>query len=353
MNILKRKGELRKMILDRLKKLNIPPLKSKAEMLEILLREEYGYIPQKPDKISFDVQKFYIHNFCGGKAVASKITAKCEINGGEFAFPFYSAIPVGDKKYPFFVNINFSDSVPDKYMPSEEIIDNGFAVLSFCYEDVTKDNEDFTDGLAGVLYPDGRREKTDAGKIAMWAWAAQRVLDYAQTIDKLDMSRSIVSGHSRLGKSALLSGATDERFAFVYSNNSGCSGAAITREKQGERIEDIYKRFPFWFCENYGEYIDKEHLMPFDQHYLIASIAPRYVCVGSASEDEWADPESEFLSCVAASLQNKKGFVYENRFPNVGEYFFDGTIGYHLRKGLHYFSREDWHRIIQFVKLHT
>ena len=94
--------------------------------------------------------------------------------------------------------------------------------------------------------------------------------------------------------------------------------------------------------------------MPFDQHFLLASIAPRYVCVGSASEDKWADPVSEFLSCVAASsVYNNyriNGFVYEDRLPEVGDSFFDGAIGYHLRKGAHYFSRQDWLKLIEFIK---
>ncbi|MBQ2859273.1 MAG: hypothetical protein IJE82_02830, partial [Alphaproteobacteria bacterium] len=133
--------------------------------------------------------------------------------------------------HPFFVHVNFRDLNPDRYMPTEELIDNGFAVLSIYYNDVATDDGDFTKGLAGVLYPDGKRKTdTDCGKIAMWAWAAQRALDYAETIpQKLDMKRSVVCGHSRLGKTALLAGATDERFAFSYSNDSGCSGAAIAR----------------------------------------------------------------------------------------------------------------------------
>ena len=89
--------------------------------------------------------------------------------------------------------------------------------------------------LPFILYKDGKRKPNDAGKIAMWAWAAQRVMDYAQTlVDVLDLKNGVVCGHSRLGKTALLAAATDERFAFVYSNNSGCSGAAVTRKKQGE-----------------------------------------------------------------------------------------------------------------------
>lgn len=65
--------------------------------------------------------------------------------------------------------------------------------------------------------------------------------------------------------------------------------------------------------------------MPFDQHYLIASIAPRYVCVGSASEDAWADPKSELLGCLAASSAyekyDKKGFVCDKNLAEVGDCF--------------------------------
>ncbi len=344
------------MIKQELDSRHIPQLLEREKMLDILLQEEYGYIPNCPDELSFETEEI-LGNFCAGKAKLYKTVAKCKFEEKRFSFPFYASVPTKKGKYPFFIHINFRDDVPDRYMPSEEIIDNGFAVLSFGYKDVTSDDSDFTNGLAGILYPDGKRQQTDAGKIAMWAWAAQRVMDYATSRqDVFDISRSIVCGHSRLGKTALLTAATDERFAFAYSNNSGCSGAAITRNKQGESAADIYRVFPYWFCENYKKYSGNEDSMPFDQHYLIASIAPRKVCVGSATEDIWADPTSEFLSCVAASPAFEKhgmlGFVAKNGFAKPDECFFDGNIGYHLRTGTHYFGREDWKRIIAFVNSH-
>jgi hypothetical protein len=97
--------------------------------------------------------------------------------------------------------------------------------------------------------------------------------------------------------------------------------------------------------------------MPFDQHYLLASIAPRYVCVGSAVEDTWSDPTSEMLCCVAASpayeAHGVKGFISKDRFPEIGDKFFEGSIGYHMRSGAHYFSREDWLRLIEFIHTKT
>jgi hypothetical protein len=92
--------------------------------------------------------------------------------------------------------------------------------------------------------------------------------------------------------------------------------------------------------------------MPFDQHYLIAAIAPRPVLVGSATEDAWADPLSELLACLAASPAFSHGLVYEDRLPTEADAYLFGDVGYHLRAGRHYFSREDWARLIRFYKLH-
>lgn len=336
------------MIKELLSKRSIPKLQTKEEMLEILQREEYGYIPKRPENIRFELIRTEKSFFCAGKAKYYVMKIITQINGKEFSFPLHCVIPTKEGKHPFFVHINFRDNVPDMYQPTEEIVDNGFAILSFCYKDVTDDNGDFTNGLAGVLYENGKRTPTDAGKIAMWAWAAQRAVDYAQTLDCLDMNCCTVCGHSRLGKTALLAAATDPRFTFAHSNDSGCSGAAITRGKGGEQVKDICTKFPYWFCENYYKYAGDADKMPFDQHFLLACIAPRFVSVSSALEDEWADPVSEFLCCVA-----QDGFVCPDTLPSINDRFFEGRVGYHLRAGKHYFSREDWNALMTFVKEKT
>ena len=330
----------------------LPALLSRHEMLQILLENVYGFLPPAPEEVHFDVQEKFIPIFCAGNAICNKVVAVCTLNSSTFSFPFYTAIPTDNKKHPFFVHINFRDNISDWYQPAEELIDNGFAVLSFNYKDVTSDDTDFTNGLAGLLYPDGvRKEAHDCGKIAMWAWAAHRVMDYAETLtEQLDLTTAVVCGHSRLGKTALLTAATDERFTYAYSNGSGCAGAAITRMKLGERVKEICRDFPQWFCENYKNYIDHEENMPFDQHYLVASIAPRKVMVGSADGEH--DPLAEQLCCLAASPAFKTGFICPDREAEVGDEFLEGDVAFQMRKGLHYFSRQDWQKLIKFVNLH-
>jgi len=327
--------------------------KRRSEILTLLCREEYGFIPSTLTSLRFELVA-EDKQFCAGKVTLSKVLAAGQLGDRSFSFPFYTSIPNGKQKYPFFVFINFKDAIPDAYFPVEEICDNGFAVLSFCYQDVTSDDNDFTNGLAGVIFGGSERKADECGKIAMWSWAASRVMDYAETLSSLDLTKAVVVGHSRLGKAALLTGALDPRFACTISNESGCSGAAVSRGKTGEKIKDICNRFPHWFCANYSKYMDKEQDLPFDQHFLVAAAAPRLAYVASAKKDTWADPDSEYLSCVAASEVYGKlglaGFVHPDRLPEVGDVFHEGDIGYHLRDGLHYLSREDWLYFIRFLK---
>lgn len=340
---------LKKMLEER----NLPQLRSREEMLDILHNEVYGFLPPKPDELTFEDAGKIHKSMAAGKATCNKIIAHCVINGKPFDFPFAAVLPTDGKKHPFFVHINFSDQIPDRYQPTEELVDNGFAVLTVYYQDVTTDDGDMTNGLAGVLFEEGKRRPNDPGKIAMWAWACQRLMDFAETQSHcLDLSCGVVCGHSRLGKTALLAGATDERFTFTYSNDSGSTGAAISRGKEGETVAKITNRFPYWFCENYYQYADREDAMPFDQHFLLASIAPRCALVGSGTLDAWADPVSEYLSCVAAKPAWADDFAHPNRLPRPDECFLQGDIGYHLRTGTHYFGRADWQRLIEFVKIH-
>lgn len=327
----------------------------KEEIIDLLLTEEYGFLPPAPLSVTAQVVSSE-ENFCADKAILQKIKLTCATEYGDFTFPISYTCPAKSKQNPVpcFILINFRSLVPDRYEPSEELVDNGYAVLSFCYKDVTSDDGDFTNGLAGVIYPNGRTLKTQCGKIGLWAWAAMRVMDFAQTLPEINHSRISVAGHSRLGKTALLTGALDERFYCAFSNDSGCCGAALSREKVGESVSIIYDHFPYWFCENFAKYGNNEDKLPFDQHYLIAANAPHRVYVASAENDTWADPNSEYLACAAASEYYKKhgltGFVHPDRLPKAGDFFGEGHIGYHLRSGNHYFSREDWNRYIEYLE---
>jgi hypothetical protein len=329
--------------------------KRRVEILELLSREIYGFSPPPPENVTSVVQQCNDKSFAG-KAVHSVIDIRFDTPKGEFSFPVNLFIPRTISPAPLFLHIAFRPDIPDMYYPVEEIIDSGFATASFCYKDVAPDFDDgFVGGLAG-MYAGSRRAPDEWGKISMWAWAAGRVMDYLQTLEEIDRERIAVIGHSRLGKTALWCAAQDERFAMGISNNSGCAGAAINRGNKGEQIKDIIGNFKYWFCDNYQKYVGMEKNLPFDQHFLLAAIAPRSVYASSAQEDDWADPQSEFLSCVASGsvyeLLGHRGLVTGDEYPKPGTVLQEGRIGYHLREGTHFLSRYDWQRFMEYMKAH-
>ena len=324
----------------------------RLEMVEILKREVYGYAPPAPAYVKSEVVSEKLNDYAG-KAHVRTVKLTMPTDGGDFSFNVTEAVPVGasaDSRVPTFVAISFSADVPGKWLPAEDILDGGCAFVNIFCNDITLNGDDgFKLGVA-PLYD---REKYNWGKISMWAWAASRVRDYLESVDWADPSRVAVIGHSRLGKTALWCAANDTRFALACPNDSGCSGDAITRDKKGERVKEITNVFPFWFCPNYRKYADNEHAMPFDQHFLVASVCPRRVIIGAALLDEWADPESQYLSACAASpaweLLGKRGLVHPDRMPVVGDGFEDGYLAYFLRGGRHFLSTEDWAHYIKFI----
>ena len=323
----------------------------RQELINILASEEYGYAPPAPEKVWYSITAHNKFDYAG-KAETTSLTLKFDTDGGQFFFPVELFIPNERENPPVVVYLSHESNYPNRYLPIEEIIDRGVAVAAFCYQHITNDTDDgFYSGLAAMY----DRRKYSWGKIAMWAWAASRVMDYLSTQKCFNLQKAAVMGHSRLGKAALWCGANDTRFSYVIANDAGCSGDAITREKTGEHVKDITTKFPYWFCQNYKKYAGNEENMPFDQHYLLAAIAPRRLYLGTSILDSWADPFSEYLAAYAASsayhylgLDGLPADAADE--PPVGNIFDEGYIAFHMRAGRHFLSREDWKLYLDYIE---
>jgi len=180
-----------------------------------------------------------------------------------------------------------------------------------------------------------------------------RITDIVLEDERIDPERLTAIGFSRLGKAALWAGANDERFSATVSLMSGAGGANMLRRNQGEKIANMTGVVGYWFCRNFAKYAGMDADLPFDFYQMMATIAPRALYVASASEDEWADPEGEYLGTLRTlPVYALLGYpaALPEAFPApdtpLGA---GGRVGYHCRTGKHDVTLQDWEYILDFL----
>jgi len=336
----------------------------RAELVELFRHHVYGRAPVgRPDGMTITITEA-ASGVMGGLADRRQLRLGWKGPGGDGGMNLVLFVPTKrDKPVGCFLlicnrpadkHIDPTREIRSPFWPVEQMIARGYAMAAFYNDDIDPDKDDgFKNGVHGVFDEPGKPRADDAwGTIAAWAWGASRAIDALIEQPGIDAKRIAVVGHSRGGKTALWCGAQDERVALTVANNSGCTGAAISRGKEGERIAKINTSFPHWFTTTYKQWNEREDQLPFDQHELIASIAPRLVYVASATEDTWADPKAEFRACIAAApvwaLFGQSGFT-ATTFPAPEAPIHDGRIGYHLRTGKHDLTEYDWLRFADFA----
>jgi hypothetical protein len=223
----------------------------------------YGRAPAAPKKIDATVER-EDRRFFGGKATKREVT----IAFGPPDVPKIHVLLVipNDRKKPapVFVGLNFcgnhtlvkdpSVALPSGWIDSrypgvkdnhateagrgtqidvwalEQSIDRGYAVATCYCGDIAPDTPASRAGVQ-FHYPssDVRRGPHDWATIAAWAWGIQRIVDHLITDKDLDPNRIAVVGHSRLGKTAILAAALDERIALAIPHQAGCGGTAPSR----------------------------------------------------------------------------------------------------------------------------
>ena len=295
--------------------------------------------PPRKDPAQQEIKEWFLENYFGRAPVGRPSDMEFKgndimIGGGKVAIRLSVSLPPGASKQNPCPAIVFADRrscLPTPVKPEklkyilaaqEEFrrlaIERGYAFVMWNANDVAPDcwlydryvkakQEELPPGAWGVfgLYggePDGRAGDT-WDTIRAWAWGHSRVMDWIETRPEIDAKRVAVCGHSRLGKAALVAGATDERFLVAYSNCSGVGGAHPHRLwKPGVcKLSYVNKHHLHWLCLNSRKFEADERNIPHDMDEFLALMAPRYLYVASASEDAWAGPDGEQYAAKAAS----------------------------------------------------
>ena len=174
-----------------------------------------------------------------------------------------------------------------------------------------------------------------------------------ETLPEIDKRKVAITGHSRLGRTAVLTGALDPRFACVLGNNAGEMGIALSRRVYGETVGMITTQFPYWFSPKLSQWKGREPELPLDRHQLAACVAPRLLYVAIAEADKWGDPKGEFLGLKEASkvyqtYYGAKKIPSDSDFKVDSQFIGDG-FGFHVRKGPHAMNHTDWDYYIKFL----
>ena len=353
--------------------------KRRLEIVKLFETNMYGRLPDSARHVraSFQIVDEERHAL-GGKAIRKQVVATLP----EQRFTMLIYLPASSKPVPVFLALNFTGNqtilsdpsikLPDIWDPKtktnhtapeqsrgtstqwqvEKMLARGYGLATIYYQEI---EPDFEGGIElGVRAPYPKPAADEWGSIAAWAWGMSRALDYLQADPDVDPKRVIAMGHSRLGKTALWAGAQDTRFAMVIAAGSGEGGAALSRRDFGETTELLNQHFPHWTCSNYKKYSGHADKLPFDQHELLALIAPRPLYLAAAEDDKWADPKGEFLAAKAAGpvykLFGKQGVEGDN-LPDLQKPIMN-TVGFHIRPGKHEVTAYDWDQFLNFADKH-
>lgn len=346
---------------EKVKNISTWETKRRPEIVGLFEENIYGQVPNKFDSIRFNITNEKA-DAMDGKAHLKEVQITIWNKGNSVSFPVVLFIPnKRTKPAPAFLLINNRgkrNTDPSRlqkstFWPAEMVIDSGYAIASFHNADIAPDRkETYQNGILKQLFPEELEKDNGIKAIGSWAWAASRVMDYLVTDKAIDAKRVAIVGHSRGGKTALWTGAQDQRFAMVFSSCSGSTGAALARRQYGETVSLINKQFGHWFNNNYKKFSNHVDSLPVDQHMLIGLIAPRPVYTTNATQDRWADPYGSFLSLVNAKpiyeLYHQK-VTLPNNMPQPNSPIINSAIGYHFREGAHDLNVYDWTNFIKFA----
>ncbi|MBP5440703.1 MAG: hypothetical protein J6Y14_07305 [Fibrobacter sp.] len=236
----------------------------------------FGTKPRNPEKVE--------GSYSGGK-LTIKVTDKGK--SGSFSVKISNA---GTKDKPKPAMIGFGGGMMGG-CGSLGNATNGLdiAQITFNPDDVAPESGG---GMFFQLYNQGQ------GTIIAWAWGVSRIIDALEKTPEagIDVKHLAMTGCSRWGKGTLAVGAFDERIALTIPQESGSGGASLWRvgaqvnkQKGKQFVQGLASAGTEgkWMISSFKNYDGKENTLPFDQHMLVAMVAPRALLILDNAGQEW------------------------------------------------------------------
>lgn len=213
----------------------------------------------------------------------------------------------------------------------------GYAIVTYRYTECGEDNANFRSSSFYPAYPG-----YDWGVLLGWAWGLSRVVDYVETQPFVDKNKIIALGHSRLGKLVMVATAFDERISLGAPAGSSGAGTGAYRfcgpgRGGKEGVEDMTRKFPYYFVPRLKEFTGQMEKLPFDAHWFVALTAPRPWISIEGTEDQNCVPNAVKQTVLAAKP------VYE--FLGVSA----DRVGVNYEPHRHALTADDWNAALDFA----
>jgi len=334
----------------------------REEMKQIIEYYELGHVPPPPGNVSGqDVQSLnvldgaarfrLVHlNFGPGRKLGFDIAIFTPAHGGPFPTiinpSFFSTPGVAVTNPPVVAptnssrpRFNFGGPVtPERAAAGfSNQLSRGYAIVTYRYTQCGEDNSNYCNSTFYPAYPG-----YDWGVLAGWAWGLSRVVDYLETQSFADKDKLIALGHSRLGKLAMVATAFDERISLGAPAGSSGAGTGAYRfcgpgRGGKEGIEDMTRKFPYYFVPRLKEFTGQMDKLPFDAHWFIALTAPRPWISVEGTDDQNCVPNAVRQSVLAGQPVYAFLGVSTNR------------VGVNYEPHRHGLTAEDWTAALDFA----
>ncbi|KAL2117619.1 hypothetical protein VTJ04DRAFT_7279 [Mycothermus thermophilus] len=264
----------------------------RAEISKIMQQYELGEFPGPADRVEANMS---------GNSISVRVT----VNGRTVSFSSTIRKPAGAGPFPAIIGIG-GVSIP---------VPSNVATITFNNDEWGAQAGSGSRGR-GKFY-DLFGNNHSAGSLTAWAWGVDRLIDALELVGPqasgIDTKRLGVTGCSRNGKGAFVTGAFVKRIALTIPQESGAGGAACWRisdeqKSRGANIQtasQIITENP-WFSRNFDPYVRSITTMPQDHHFLAAMIVPRGLAVFENNID-WLGPVST-TGCMKAGRAIYKAY---------------------------------------------
>ncbi|MFC4009556.1 fibronectin type III domain-containing protein [Nonomuraea purpurea] len=218
----------------------------------------YGDKPVKPSSVTGTVSR-------------TGITVNVNHNGKSASFSASVSLPSGPGPFPAIVVLGGFGA------DTAAIQAAGAAVISYDPYAVGREGTPRNNKQGAFYSIYGSSSST--GLLLAWGWGVSRIIDVIEQSDGaiLRADATGVTGCSRFGKGAFVTGAFDQRIALTMPIESGSAGVPIFRGIPGEGAQSLssaYGEQP-WLGDAFGSFTSSPTRLPVDTHEMVAMVAPR------------------------------------------------------------------------------